>query len=180
MKFYGIRFHVELTTEGLGIMLEGLLEKKTCAECKVCCVYDNYDIWETPYFTPESAEKLMNINPDVRMKKKDKCYTFRIDPLIGDELFVCPALDTKSGCMLGDDKPFECKIWPYRIMSLDGERVIAISPVCENINAKPLSEIVKFLKDGLAEEIFRYADKHPEIVKEYDSSYPILLFENRR
>lgn len=160
-------------------MLCGILEKSTCAECKVCCVFDNYDIWETPMFTPESAELLMHIKPGVRMKKLDKCYTFRIDPLIGDELFVCPALDTKKGCMMGESKPFECMIWPYRIMSLNDERLIAISPVCNSVNNKPLSEIIRFLKNGLAEKIFKYADEYPEIVKEYDSSYPILMFENK-
>lgn len=160
-------------------MLKGLLEKSTCAECKVCCVYDHYDVWETPIFTPQTMEKVLQMKPNISTVQRGNCVTFKIDPLIGDELFVCPVLDTKKGCMLGDEKPFECRIWPYRIMKLGDERVIAVSPVCREVNNKPLSEIVSFLKKGLAERIFEYADSYPEIVKEYDSAYPILLFEKK-
>lgn len=160
-------------------MLKGLLEKSTCAKCKVCCVFDHYDIWETPIFTQQEMQKVIQLKPDVNIMQKGNCATFRIDPLIGDELFVCPVLDTGKGCLLGDEKPFECRIWPYKVMNFEGRRVIAISPVCESVNGKPLSEIVSFLKNGLSERIFEYADQYPEIVKEYDTSYPILLFEKR-
>lgn len=29
-------------------MLEAILEKKTCAACRFCCVFDATDIWEMP------------------------------------------------------------------------------------------------------------------------------------
>ena len=158
-------------------MLKGLLEKSTCAECKVCCAFDCYDVWETPVFTHEQIIKAYEINPNIKISKKGNCYSFRIDSLKGDELFICPVLDSSKGCLLGDEKPFECRIWPYRVMNLMGERVIAVSPVCESVYNKPLKEIKSFLKNGLSDAIFAYADKYPEIVKEYDSSYPVIMFE---
>ncbi len=158
-------------------MLKGILENSTCAKCKVCCVFDSYDVWETPVFTKEQMDKAVQLKPDIRISQRGNCYSFRIDPLLGDELFVCPVLDTSEGCMLGDEKPFECRIWPYRIMKLGENRLIALSPVCEYVNRKPLQDIKDFLKNGLADHIFEYADRYPEIVKEYDSSYPILMFE---
>lgn len=158
-------------------MLKGLLEKSTCAKCKVCCIFDHYDVWETPVFTPEQIKMAMEIKPDIKISQRGSCFSFRIDPLIGEELFVCPVLDTSTGCRMGDEKPFECRIWPYRIMKLNNQRLIAISPVCESVNNKSLKEIKEFLKNGLSDEIFKYADNYPEIVKEYDSSYPIIMFE---
>ena len=38
---------------------------------------------------------------------------------------------------------------------------------------------VDFLKKGPADEIFAYADLHPEIVKPYYDGYPVLLFEKK-
>ena len=26
------------------------------------------------------------------------------------------------GCILGDEKPFDCKIWPYRVMNFKGKQ----------------------------------------------------------
>ncbi|HBN11539.1 MAG TPA: hypothetical protein DIW26_02130 [Ruminococcus sp.] len=158
-------------------MLGGLLEKSECAQCRLCCAFDNYDIWETPVFTPELTEKILQIIPDINLVKRGNCYSFRIPKLHGDELFVCPLLDSSSGCILGDEKPFECRIWPFRIMKLNSQRVIAVASICEPVNSRPLRDIAAFLKNGLAEKIFAYADKYPEIIKEYDSTYPILLFE---
>ena len=117
------------------------------------------------------------MRPDTKFITKDGGYLFRIDELINNELFYCPALDMEKGCILGDNKPFDCRIWPYRIMNIGGKRAITIAPICEELFNRPISEIVGFLKDELAEKIFDYADKHPEIIKEYDDMYPILLVE---
>lgn len=128
-------------------------------------------------FPSEAMKKAIELKPDIRISKRGNCYTFKIGRLKGDELFPCPFLDNKKGCILSDEKPFECRIWPYRVMKLDSDRLIAVSPVCETVFSKPLSELIAFLKNGLSERIFEYADTYPEIVKQYDSSYPILMFE---
>ena len=93
-----------------------------------------------------------------------------------EQLFSCPAL-TLQGCMLGDDKPFDCRIWPYRIMTVGDRRAITLASICEEMFSRPLSQLVGLLRDGLADEIFRYADAHPEIVKPYYEGYPVLMFE---
>ena len=82
--------------------------------------------------------------------------------------------------MLGDDKPFDCRIWPYRIMEVGGRRAIVIASNCEEMFSRPIAELVGFLRDGLADAIFSYADKHPEIVKPYYEGFPVLLFEKKQ
>ena len=81
--------------------------------------------------------------------------------------------------MLGDDKPFDCRIWPYRIMEVGGRRAITFASICDELYHRPLSQLVDFLKEGLADVIFAYADEHPEIVKPYYEGYPVLLFEKK-
>ncbi|MGN0676127.1 MAG: hypothetical protein ACI4K5_00095 [Ruminococcus sp.] len=157
-------------------MLKKILDKKTCAECRLCCIFDHYDIWETPVFDEDTRNKLESL-ADAEFIQKDGGYIFKAEKFDDEGLFTCPALDPGKGCILGDEKPFDCRIWPYRIMKIGDKRVISIASICEAMYSKPLSELVEFLKDGLADKIFSYADSHPEIVKPYDNSYPILLVE---
>ncbi len=157
-------------------MLKKILDNRTCAECKLCCIFDRYDIWETPVFDEHAKNKLESL-ADVEFVQKDGGYIFKAEKFDDEGLFTCPALDSEKGCMLGDEKPFDCRIWPYRIMQIGDKRAITIAGICDSMYNKPLSELVGFLKKGLADTIFRYADSHPEIVKPYDNSYPVLMFE---
>lgn len=158
-------------------MLKKILSGKACAECQLCCIFDRYEVWETPVFNEETKNLLLELRPDVKFISKNGGYIYRVEELIGNELFYCPALDRSSGCILGDNKPFDCRIWPYRIMNISGRRAITICPICDELFNRPLSQLIGFLKEELAEKIFSYADTHPEIVKEYDDMYPILMFE---
>lgn len=159
-------------------LLKKILDPKSCAACRLCCVFDRYDVWETPVFTDELCRRIREAKPDTEFVSKDGGCIFKVRELDENELFTCPAL-TEHGCMLGDDKPFDCRIWPYRIMNVGGRRAIAIAPICDEMFNRPLSELVDFLKKGLADEIFAYADLHPEIVKPYYDGYPVLLFEKK-
>lgn len=157
-------------------MLKKILENSTCAECQLCCVFDCYDIWETPVFDADTKNKLEK-QKNIEFIEKDGGYIFKAEKFDSDGLFRCPALDPRKGCILGDEKPFDCRIWPYRIMKIGDKRAITIASICEAMYNKPLSELVGFLKEGLADKIFEYADIHPEIVKPYDNLYPVLVFE---
>ncbi|MGN0622119.1 MAG: hypothetical protein ACI4I9_09650 [Porcipelethomonas sp.] len=154
-------------------MLKGLLEKRTCAKCRVCCGFDRSDIWEMPVMDTEAAEKIKKIKPETEFVKIKNDFVVKAPELHDDELYFCPALG-ENGCILGDEKPFDCRIWPYRIMDIGGKYAITISPVCSELYHRPLSELVEFLEKGLADYIFEYALKHPDVVKKYDESYPVL------
>lgn len=158
-------------------MLKNILSGESCAKCQLCCIFDKYDIWETPTVNDELFEKIKNEYPEVEFI--EKAEGGRILKCIPDgELFNCPLLDKSSGCKLGDSKPFDCKIWPYRIMEFGGKRVISIASICSEMYNKPLSALVnELMENGLAEKIFSEADIHPEIVKPYQKGYPILLAE---
>ena len=155
-------------------MLKGLLENKVCRECRICCGFDRTDMWEMPAMNSETVKKMSQLKPDTEFAEKNGAFVVKASNLDGDDLFYCPALDHEKGCMLGDKKPFECSIWPYRIMDLNGTWVISICPVCEELYNRPLKELVEFVEKGLGEKIYKYASENPWIVKKYDYSYPIL------
>ena len=135
-------------------------------------------LWETPVFTEKIRDRILDLKPDTEFVAGDGGYIFKVDGFSEEGLFSCPAL-TEKGCMLGDEKPFDCRIWPYRIMEINGRRAITIASICRELYNRPLSQLVEFLENGLADEIFSYADSHPEIVKPYYEGYPVLLFEKK-
>ncbi len=158
-------------------MLTKLLKRETCAECRLCCVFDSSDIWETPVISEEVRHRIENILPEVEfLSKGEKSYLFRIRHLDEGDLFYCPIL-TDTGCRLGTEKPFDCQIWPYRVMEVEGKIAITIAPICEAMMRVSLGELTGLLKESLADVIFRYAQDNPDIIKPYDPMYPILLWK---
>ena len=79
--------------------------------------------------------------------------------------------------MLGTEKPFDCRIWPFRIMDVAGRQAITIAPICDAMMQQPIGTLLQFLKEELADYIFEYADFHPDVVQPYDDMYPILLWK---
>lgn len=160
-------------------MLKNILSGSDCARCRICCVFDKYDIWETPVVSDELYRRIIADFPETEFISKGSSRIFKCIP--DDEkgeLYVCPMLDKASGCRLGDSKPFDCRIWPYRIMELGGKRVISIASICPEMYNKPLSQLVNELEENnLSEKIFSEAEKNPDIIKPYQEGYPILKVE---
>ena len=170
-------------------MLSSILSKTSCAACKFCCSFRRQSLWETPLFPPEVAEKLsreneygvvgefaqagrdgQNVQDVCRLVLENNYRTD--DP---EEEVPCTFLDPQKGCILnGDDKPFDCSIWPLRIMNKDGKLVIALTPTCSAIGAVPSQVLVELVQGGLGEKIFEYAKTHPYIVKEYHQGFPVI------
>lgn len=175
-------------------MLSSILSKNTCAACKFCCSFRRQSLWETPLFPPEIAEKLQKTNEygvtgefapasDAARDAHESQNAYRLvlennyrtdDP---EEEVPCTFLDPERGCLLKpEDKPFDCSIWPLRIMDKDGELVIALTPTCPAIGAVPNQALIDLVKNGLGEQIFEYAKTHPYIVKEYREGFPVVYF----
>ena len=121
-------------------MLSKILSKTSCAACKFCCSFRRQSLWETPLFPPEVAEKLSRENEYVVVgeftpvqdardtrdaREAQNAYrlvlenNYRTDA--PEEEVPCTFLNPQKGCILnGEDKPFDCSIWPLRIMNKDG------------------------------------------------------------
>lgn len=158
-------------------MLSKILSKEECAKCRICCTFDSYDLWETPYINVSLASKILQeYAPQQEFIKKDSHFLLKMNKEADQDLYICSLLDQDKGCILGQDKPFDCKIWPFRVMSLNGIKVITLSPVCPALQKKPIGEITEVAKE-IAPEIFKYANENPEAVKPYLPDYTILVVE---
>lgn len=91
-------------------MLKKILSPKSCAGCRVCCVFDRDDIWEIPLISAELNDRINAASPDLKTIPRGKSYVFDMR-FEKDGLTYCPAL-SDTGCILGENKPFDCQIWP--------------------------------------------------------------------
>ena len=48
-------------------MLKKILKGESCAACRLCCVFDRYDVWETPVFTAETCKRIRDVKPDAEI-----------------------------------------------------------------------------------------------------------------
>lgn len=160
-------------------MITKLLSREECAECRLCCSFDSYDLWETPIITQQCHDRILGeFKPDQDFLDLDDHYLLKMQQEPDIDLYYCSLLDHDKGCIMGTEKPFDCRIWPLRVMDLHGMLVIVLSPVCPTVQKRPLCDIQAVAKE-LAPEIFAYAKAHPYAVKKYVRGYPIMLTEDK-
>lgn len=154
-------------------MLSGLLEKTQCAECRFCCVFDKEDFWEMPSLLPSTAKEILKINPKVVLRHYNGSYLFDISNIINN-LYHCPAL-SENGCSLDDNlKPFECSIWPFRVMDFKGEIVLTICKDCEGLKGTSQKIIDDFANSKVRKVALDYVKKYPQAIKPYHENYRII------
>lgn len=157
-------------------MLSKILSKEECAACKFCCAFRRKSAWETPLFTKEKVDELKKKYGEFMVKPYKNSYTLDLSKLYKtdseEEEAPCPFLDVERGCILSEeDKPFDCKIWPLRIMEQENQQYIVLTPTCPSVNKKPMEEIKQLVEEELGEKIFAYGDVMPDMVKEYRKDF---------
>lgn len=158
-------------------MLRKLLSPEECAKCRICCGFTEEDKWEIPLFAGDGERNTAAAHSPVTEIPDTQSCVFKMD-FHGNDLVMCPAAG-ENGCRLGAQRPFDCRIWPFRVMRFDGRNVITLSPVCPAVMSHPLSELMGFLsEDGFADKLFSHAERFPETVKPYEAGYPILAVQN--
>lgn len=161
-------------------MLSKLISKEQCASCRFCCSYLRTSTWEAPLFTEIQYRVLCKKYTHFKGKACKKSYTLDFDKAYKTddptEEAACPFLDRKIGCILSkEEKPFDCKIWPLRIMCKNNKLVLALTPTCPAMNLYSLEELKQTIgEENLYKRIYEYAQEHPDIIKDYREGFPIL------
>ncbi|MCF0176832.1 MAG: hypothetical protein HUJ94_08335 [Bacteroidales bacterium] len=166
-------------------MLKGILSKEICASCRFCCSFRRRSLWELPLFEDAAIQKLGSLNEygtviefDGRKTPLEARY-MTDDP---SEEVPCPFLNSSEGCVLNaDDKPFDCSIWPLRLMAKGDELVIALTPTCPAVGPTPSPRLISLVNDeGLGERIYEYANSHDYLIKPYVEGFPVLMSRPRQ
>lgn len=164
-------------------MLKDILTSENCKSCKFCCSFRRQSLWETPLFSlleknnlekKFSSSKFKNVFQDIYTINLDSEY--KTDS--SEEEQICYFLDKDKGCLLSsEEKPFDCKIWPFRVMKKNDDLLIALTPTCPTVNKYSLDFLKSFVEKNIAFEVFDYAKKNPYVIKNYREDFPIMIFE---
>lgn len=159
-------------------MLSKILSKEDCRRCQFCCAYRRKSLWETPLFEPEKAERLKKGFPEAKFREaKDGYVTLDLEERYqtDDPEEEAQCWFNREGCALSpEDKPFDCAVWPFRVMKKDGETMITLDKDCPALAKLDPERIRAFLKEELGQKIWDHISGHPEAVQEYREHYEIL------
>jgi hypothetical protein len=153
-------------------MNDHIITREECASCRYCCVFDSSDLKEMPIIPDAMKKELEKSFPDLRFHPHGDCWMFQVKP---DEagVYRCPML-SEQGCILGDQKPFDCLIYPFCIMRWESRLIISLTSECAVAYNKPLAQIMDVLEQGLADRIFAEAKANPDLVRDYVDGIAIL------
>ena len=169
-------------------MLKKILSRETCAACRFCCSFRRQSLWETPLFEKKAAKELRERYPQARFVKADETFE---DAEIGRTLMkmdytglyqtenpeeeVLCFFNQGHGCILSpEEKPFECAIWPLRVMRKESRLVIALSPVCPAVSKIPRGRIEDLVRHEIGGVIWAHAADHPECIVDYRPDYAVI------
>jgi Fe-S-cluster containining protein len=158
-------------------MLQKIISAQECAECRFCCVFDRDDAWEMPVISDELAGEDCFGSCGFEFSSG----AGKVKPQYDAEgIFQCPALG-ETGCLLASRKPFDCRLWPLRVMHLNGLPVLTLSPFCKAANKKTVSEIQDFIAEsGIAALAFAEAEKNTAAIPEYREGYAIFEIKKKQ
>ncbi len=161
-------------------MLSEVLSKESCAKCRFCCSFRRCSLWETPLFSDEAIKKLEKDNEyGVKGIFKDRQPFLENGYKTDDpeEEVPCTFLDPDKGCILKpEDKPFDCSIWPLRIMEKNDQLVIAFTPTCSALGKEPGDKLTELVQEkGLGLKIYEYAKSHRYMIKKYKEGFPVIM-----
>lgn len=158
-------------------MLTHLFTPDQCAQCKLCCNFKRSSAWETPALDTHLSQSLQAKGVPL-MKRKDGSCTFLLQYESSDptETSNCPMLDPHSGCMLPrEERPFECRIWPIRIMKEpSGRLVLGLYMNCPALTESVRKKLIQEATKTLLPTLLQHAQDNPHIVRPPDPAYTII------
>jgi hypothetical protein len=158
-------------------MLKEVLSPEDCAKCGFCCSFRRQSLHLTPLFAKETVEEICRLYPDAHFRTLPN-GAVTID--IGDqyktddseEEALCPF--NRKGCILPQHlKPFDCELWPFRLMKSGNGLALALVPTCPWLDKD--SSKFKETAAEVAEKAVAYAKTHPELVIEYRPDYQLVV-----
>ena len=158
-------------------MLKEVLSPENCARCGFCCSFRRQSLNLTPYFAKETVDEISRLHPEARFKTlPNGAVTIDIDGKYrtadSEEEALCPF--NRNGCILPEHlKPFDCKLWPFRLMKCGDGLALALVPTCPWIERD--STKLEATAAVVAKKAMEYAKTHPEIAIEYRPDYQVVI-----
>ncbi|MBQ4257217.1 MAG: hypothetical protein II714_06160 [Oscillospiraceae bacterium] len=160
-------------------MIKELLSPGECACCRECCVFEAGEAFALPVITDRVRDICRREFPLVRFAERPGGgYMFDIRSYADENgLCPCPVL-TPKGCALGDDKPFECSIFPLRVCSDGDYAYIVLDSACHVMESKDTNVIKEYLRGGKGERIVKEAAE-TGCIRPFPCDRSIILYKGK-
>lgn len=161
-------------------MLEELLTLEDCTNCKICCHFQEDELFDAPTFTKEQKDFILNImKVKAEFTKKNDIYQIALNE-VDNKGHKCPLLSGR-GCILPFDiKPFDCQSWPFYVMKNNDEYLITVSQDCPTFNQIPREKLKEYIKLKFLKEALNIIKKYPSMITDYNRELEILYRINKR
>ncbi len=157
-------------------MLSSIISPQSCAQCRLCCHFERGSAWEMPYLEPSLVEDYELDGVEITPPREEGGRSFVMDfcrcAQGGSE--PCPMLDPSSGCVREQQqRPFECLIWPLRVMEYEGRAAVTYFRDCPALASQEARAALRDLviEQGLGGRIREFYDEHPRCCRQYRASY---------
>ena len=165
--------------KGMNNMLKKVLSSETCASCRICCSFVKEDAWESPVFSEVEMEQIRRLGISEKKfyeieqngrKGYQADYQFENE----HQILLCPCLDEKKGCLLGEHKPFECSIWPIRIFEDENGGYLGLAEVCPAFSREKKRILMQELEEGGLKDRILKEKNRQTVIKESETGYERL------
>ena len=155
-------------------MLKEIFSPSDCAVCRLCCNFHPSSVWESP-FIPETQARRLEREGIPMERRETGGWSFRFH-FEADEAVNCPKLDPAHGCTFpnNDEKPFECQIWPLRLMGEGGRLLLGRYRDCPALTGDRAERLDRFARGALLETLLAFVAKNPESVRRRSPEYEII------
>ena len=154
-------------------MLNELISREDCANCRICCKFEEDELIDAPTFTKEQVDYIKkNIDKSIKFTKNGNIYQIKL--IKYSSKYKCPLL-SDTGCILPNKyRPFDCESWPFYVMKKDNTYVITKSNDCPIFKKIDNKILIKYIEDKFLSLAIEIAKDHPDMVTNYNRDLDIL------
>lgn len=147
-----------------------------CAVCQKCCIFSPSESCEAPLVALPHKNRTVLKFPgfDLTFLPVGALWQLQLVPGSQPNQRRCPLHDPVSGtCLTHNDKPLNCRFYPFFVMRTHGRVGIAYTPLCPVVHNELINSLLLHLGKGLGEMMYRAASQFPDLILE---SRPEALF----
>jgi hypothetical protein len=152
-------------------MIGAILSRAICAQCKVCCRYTDDDVWDAPGFTQTELTRVLEFINDAVYNNSRGLFFLHM-PKDGNGEYTCPLL-RDTGCLLGDNKPFKCAIWPLYVVNYNENLALVVSSECPSVYQLQNQDIINQLGETIS-HIYKIVLRFPELIEPFRPQFRII------
>ena len=152
--------------------------KQSCLSCKGCCKFEEEELYFVPLFTKDEMEKLGK-NKATFKPYKNSSNVFQIQLKKQNKVYVCPFLKNDHLCEIYENRPFDCRFWPFIFMKKDDKVYLCcdtdLCPEVEDLSEKEFNELKdKTMQWTEENKIMDFIEKHKDLIWDYEEDTLII------